>query len=154
MVFSLMGAIIVVLLLIPSLSLLVLKPQHAPEQKESPPLIPTVLDYAGRIGCIVALLFSSEEFGRLDVNMWLPLVYVFLLLYYVCWLRYLYGGRTHYLLYKPLLRIPVPMAVFPALMFLCAGLWCGSLLLVFMSLVFAAGHITNAWLIYKKNYGQ
>lgn len=44
-------------------------------------------------------------------------------LYYIVWIRYFIGGRDAGLLSKSFCLVPMPLAVFPVLYFICAALW-------------------------------
>lgn len=75
-------------------------------------------------------------------SVWLYLAAAFLILYYTVWIRYFAGGRDTALLGKPFLLVPVPLAVFPVLYYLCTAVWlCNIPAAVFMT-VFTAAHIT------------
>ena len=50
-------------------------------------------------------------------SVWLCLAAIFLLLYYVVWIRYFAGGRDIALLNRPFFFVPMPLAVFPVLYF-------------------------------------
>ena len=67
---------------------------------------------------------------------------VFLGLYYAVWLRYFAHGRKTCLLCRPLGLVPMPLAVFPVLYFLCAALWLRNLPALAAMLVFGAAHLT------------
>ncbi len=54
---------------------------------------------------------------------WLYLAAAFLFLYYAMWLRYFMSGREIFLLSRSFLFVPMPLAVFPVLYFLCAAIW-------------------------------
>ena len=66
--------------------------------------------------------------------------------------RYLVERRTASL-YRPLGRawfaLPIPMAVFPALAFLSAAGWLGSVYVGAATLVLAAGHLPNSWAAWR-----
>ena len=66
----------------------------------------------------------------------------FLLLYYVVWIRYFTGGRDIALLNRPFLFIPMPLAVFPVLYFLCAALWLHNIPAAILMMIFGAAHLT------------
>ena len=66
---------------------------------------------------------------------------IFLVLYYLVWIRYFINGRKINLLSKPYLFVPVPLAIFPVLYFLFAALWLNNLVGFTIMLIFGAAHI-------------
>ena len=75
-------------------------------------------------------------------SVWLAVAAVFLVLYYIVWIRYFIGGRDVALLGRPFLFVPIPLAVFPVLYYLCAAIWMGNMPAAVAMLVFGAAHIT------------
>jgi hypothetical protein len=69
-----------------------------------------------------------------------------LAVYYAGWVRYLLLGRGEALFYRPLLGIPLPMAVMPVVYFLAAALLLGSAWLLLAACILGGGHITVTWL--------
>lgn len=57
------------------------------------------------------------------------------------WLRYFARGRDVAMLNRPFLFVPLPLAVFPVLYFLCAAVWLHNLPAVLLMLVFGAAHL-------------
>lgn len=52
------------------------------------------------------------------------------------------GGRKTALLRRAFLLIPLPLAVFPVLYFLCAALWLRNLPAAVIMVIFGAAHIS------------
>lgn len=73
---------------------------------------------------------------------WLSLAAVFLILYYAVWLRYFMGGREVSLLSRSFLFVPIPLAVFPVLYYLCAAIWMHNLPAAVIMVMFGAAHLT------------
>ena len=73
---------------------------------------------------------------------WLCLAAFFLLLYYIVWIRYFVGGRDIALLNRPFLFVPMPLAVFPVLYFLCAAFWLHNIPAAVLMMIFGAAHLT------------
>ena len=88
----------------------------------------------------VTLLVSRDKLGFRSV--WFSLAAVFLVLYYAVWLRYFIGGREIVLLSRSFLFVPMPLAVFPMLYFLCAAVWLHNLPAVILMTIFGAAHLT------------
>ena len=64
------------------------------------------------------------------------------MLYYAAWSRYFVGGRKIAMLNRTVLFVPMPLAVFAALYFLCAAVWLNNLPAVIIMAVFGAVHMT------------
>ena len=62
--------------------------------------------------------------------------------YFAGWLRFFWRGRDYALLFKPMLGIPVPMAVSPVLYFLLSSVVLGSIYQAIAAAVLGIGHIT------------
>ena len=88
----------------------------------------------------VTLLVSRETLSFRSV--WFSLAAVFLVLYYAVWLRYFMGGREIALLSRSFLFVPMPLAVFPVLYFLCAAIWLKNLPAAIIMVMFGAAHLT------------
>lgn len=101
-----------------------------------------ITEQVSRIAYLLAvvLLVSREPLHFPDI--WLYLAAGFLLLYYAVWIRYFAGGRKTALLRRAFLLIPLPLAVFPVLYFLCAALWLRNLPAAVIMVIFGAAHIT------------
>ena len=104
----------------------------------------TVLERAGQIALIVLLAVSHDSLDGRALDVWVVLMVVCIAVYYGLWLRYFLKGRQYCMLYRPMLTLPVPMAVFPVFAFAFAGVWGKSLFLLAASAVFALGHIPNS----------
>lgn len=87
----------------------------------------------------VTLLVSRETLSFRSV--WFSLAAVFLVLYYAVWLRYFMGGRAIVLLIRSFLFVPMPLAVFPVLYFLCAAIWLHNLPAAIIMVIFGAAHL-------------
>ena len=102
----------------------------------------TIVERAGQISSFVLPLFFSLSFvGTMVVAAWAVLG-LSLALYYAGWIRYFSLGRDYALLFKPLIGIPVPMAVSPVLLFLVSSLVLGSVWQAIAAIVLGIGHIT------------
>ena len=141
--FSVWGTIIAVLTLLPSFTFfLFFPPVGKPSvSQRREPLSLTILERVGQAGCLVVLVISKGWFDTRSFDVWLALCIVCLLVYYGLWIRYLSHGRDYALLYKPLLFIPVPMAVFPVAVFGFAAVWGQSIWLGIAAALFASGHV-------------
>lgn len=101
-----------------------------------------IVEQISRIAYLAAitLLVSREPIQFQSV--WLWLAALFLILYYAVWIRYFAGGREIALLNRAVLFVPMPLAVFPVLYFLCAAVWLHYLPAVILMTIFGAVHLT------------
>ena len=101
-----------------------------------------IVEQISRIAYLAAitLLVSRKAVGIRSVWLWLSAV--FLVLYYIVWIRYFAGGREIALLNRPFLFVPMPLAVFPVLYYLCAAVWLHNIPAVILMTVFGAAHLT------------
>lgn len=117
-----------------------------PAGKAEQPVVVThwieIVEQISRIAYLfaVTLLVSRDKLGFRSV--WFSLAAVFLVLYYAVWLRYFIGGREIVLLSRSFLFVPMPLAVFPMLYFLCAAVWLHNLPAVILMTIFGAAHLT------------
>lgn len=143
--------IIPIAVLLPSLFILGRPPRNMPtkiENKEIP--IFKIAEGMGRLGVFLLPIFSSIHHDKQVEVLSLIGMFIFLLLYYVGWVRYFKGDREYRLLFSPMIGIPVPLAITPILYFLCSSIVLHSYLLFISSLILAIGHIPNS-LILSKN---
>jgi hypothetical protein len=141
--FSIAGAVVSLVVLLPNLLLVVFPPRDALPTRDAG-LFATILERAGQAGCLVLPFLVGGPGGW---SWWLVPLGVATAAYLALWVRYLVDRRTASL-FRPLgagpVRLPVPMAVFPVLAFLSAGGWLGSVFVGGAALVLAAGHLPNS----------
>ena len=140
-----LGWLIPFLILLPNLFWMLFPPRGAPaaEKVERSRFVRLmeVVEWIGRIGCLVIPLFfrvevqSGWQIGALGV------MAAALLLYYAGWARYFVRRRARRLLFEPLLGVPLPLAVAPIVWFLAAAVLLGSWPMAISALVLAAGHL-------------
>lgn len=101
-----------------------------------------MVEQVSRIAYLAAItLLVSREPLRFRSG-WLFLAVLFLILYYAVWIRYFAGGRRIALLSRAFLFVPMPLAVFPVLYYLCAALWMHNLPAAIIMVIFGAAHLT------------
>ena len=100
-----------------------------------------IVEQISRIAYLLAvtLLVSRENLSFRSG--WLYLAAAFLILYYAVWIRYFMGGREIVLLSRSFLFVPMPLAVFPVLYFLCAAIWLHNLPAAIIMVIFGAAHL-------------
>lgn len=102
-----------------------------------------VLEGIEQVSRIVFAILICILVSNRPLNYKNPLIYVsaaFLVLYYMVWLRYFWGGRKAALLGESFLMISQPLAVFPVLYFLFASLWMNNPLAALVMVVFGVAH--------------
>jgi hypothetical protein len=138
------GWIVPALFLLPNLLCLGVADQEVPVPPPARasalnPLKP--IEQISRVALIVVPLFFDIDFRGLGETVALAVTGIALAFYYALWLRYLIGGRSRALLFRPLFGLPVPMAVLPVAGFLAASVPMHAWPLAIAALVFGAAHI-------------
>ncbi|MBE5960941.1 MAG: DUF3810 domain-containing protein [Lachnospiraceae bacterium] len=111
----------------------------------------TMIEQGSRIAYATAIcLLVSKK--KIDVKS--PFLYIailFLILYYIVWIRYFIGGRNIKLLGSSFLFIPMPLAIFPVIYFLFAALWLHNYYAFGFMILFGIAHniISYQTLYYK-----
>ncbi len=101
-----------------------------------------VIENVSRIAYLILMTFLVNKDAPYYLNVWLVLAAIFLILYYVVWIRYFIGERDVALLAKPFLFVPIPLAIFPVLYYLFAAIWVGNYPAAIVMIIFGAAHIT------------
>lgn len=140
------GIIIPVLIMVPNIIyyLIIRNKSDISSSNKSAPTLIKIIENIGRLGILITPLFYSLNLDNSFSIYFLLLCLLFLLLYYVAWLRYFMSGSNQIDLRKSLL-IPLPLAVYPSLSLICSSYLLSSIPMLISSLVFAIGHI---WVSY------
>lgn len=140
--FSWIGLVVFALPMLINIAYAVFPPVGKAEQGAAVSHWIEIVEQISRIAYLfaVTLLVSRETLSFRSV--WFSLAAVFLVLYYAVWLRYFMGGREIALLSRSFLFVPMPLAVFPLLYFLCAAVWLHNLPAVILMTIFGAAHLT------------
>ncbi|MEC0090999.1 hypothetical protein [Paenibacillus macquariensis] len=144
------GIIAIVLILLPNIIFTFLPPTDVPTNLRTTPITLTVLEQAGRIACLTLPIMFGIKIAEQHMNFIVILMGVCIVLYYICWIHFFINGRVYDQLFKPLVFIPVPMAVFPALYFVLMGVWLESLIFLIPAVLFSIGHIVASWSQYRQ----
>ena len=117
---------------------------HAGEPQPPAPVTRWVeiVEQASRIAYLLAVTFLVSRTPVSVRSTWFFLAVAFLLLYYAVWIRYFVFGRDVALLERMFLFVPMPLAVFPVLYFLCAALWLHNVPAAVLMVIFGATHLT------------
>ncbi|WP_117169478.1 hypothetical protein [Paraliobacillus sediminis] len=147
--FSLTGLLLAVLILVPNLLILIFPPTNKLSKSDAGFLF-TLLERVGQVSCIFILVMSKENYQSINIDSLFVLFGLCILFYYGLWIRYVVKGHDFKLLYKPIVLIPIPMAVFPVFAFFFVSLWSQSTYLVLAVILLAVGHFVNSWHTYKQ----
>lgn len=101
-----------------------------------------IIEAISRIAYLILLTFLVNKNPLNVKSVWAVAAVVFLILYYIVWIRYFIGGRNIALLARAFLFVPIPLAVFPVIYYLCAAIWMGNIPAAIAMSVFGAAHIT------------
>ena len=140
--FSWIGFVIFALPMLINIAYVMFPPAGKAEQTAAVTHWVEIVEQISRIAYLfaVTLLVSRENLSFRSV--WLFLAALFLLLYYAVWVRYFAGGRKIALLRRAFLFVPMPLAVFPVLYYLCAAIWLHNLPAAIIMVIFGAAHLT------------
>lgn len=138
--FSWIGVIIFALPMLINIIYAIIPPVNAPKEPAQANKIIEFVEQTTRILYMLAVCFLVSQ-RKIDYgSFWLYLGIVFLVLYYIVWIRYFLGGRDVTLLSKSFCLIPMPLAVFPVLYFLCAAIWLHNIPAVIIMIIFGIAH--------------
>ena len=101
-----------------------------------------IVEQVSRIAYFLAVTFLVSREPVNVRSIWLYLAALFLLLYYAVWIRYFVNGREVALLHRAFLFVPMPLAVFPVLYYLCAAVWLRNIPATVIMAIFGAPHLT------------
>ena len=101
-----------------------------------------IVEQISRIAYLLAVTLLVSRKPVSVRSTWFFLAAAFLLLYYAVWIRYFVLGRDVALLKRAFLFVPMPLAVFPVLYYLCAALWLHNVPAAVLMVIFGAAHLT------------
>ena len=140
--FSWIGLVIFALPMLINIAYAIFPPSGKAEQTAAVTRWVEMVEQVSRIAYLFAILLLVSRSPINFRSVWLCLAALFLLLYYIVWIRYFTGGRDITLLNRPFFFVPMPLAVFPVLYFLCAAIWLHNLPAAIMMVIFGAAHLT------------
>lgn len=138
--------ILVALILLPNLLFIVFPPSNIPTQSQKSGLwvLVTILEWIGRLAVFTLPLFWELKIDTRGKGIILIFMTLCILFYYTGWIKYMIGGREFKLLFEPLFFIPVPMAVFPVLYLILAGILLYSWPVSLAAIIFGVFHILGS----------
>lgn len=147
---SILGIIIFMLPMLINIIYCIYPPANEMQKTTVIPKKLELVEQGTRILYAIAIVFwvSNQKIDR--NSFWLYMGILFLILYYIVWIRYFAHGRDIVYLGKNFLFIPMPLAVFPVLYYLCATLWVHNYFaLIFMAIFGIAHNIISYLSLYK-----
>ncbi len=139
-----LGGLITLLILLPNLLMLALPPTAVPPEKGRLAGLPRVMGWVERAGqagsFVIPFFYQLPALRGASVDA-LAVMALALLFYYIGWLRYALKGHRFVLLFAPLLRIPLPLAVSPVIYFGAAAVYLRSWPLAAAAALLAVGHL-------------
>ena len=136
------GLVVFALPMLINLAYVLFPPAGTAEQQKTVTHWVELVEQISRMAYLLAIvLLVSRKPIRLQ-SVWLGLAALFLILYYAVWIRYFAGGREIVLLRRSFLFVPMPLAVFPVLYFLCAAIWLHNIPAAVTMVVFGIAHLT------------
>lgn len=147
--FSWVGLLVFALPLLINIAYVLFPPSGEVPPPSAVPRLLEAVEKASRIAYALALTLLVSDRAPDVRSPWFFAAALFLLLYYITWIRYFAGGRRVALLGRPLLFVPMPLAVFPVLCYLCAALWLQNPVAAALMVLFGAVHITVSALSFR-----
>ena len=135
--------IFIIVILFPNFILLVFKPKHIPIRSRRT-MIGQIIRWIEHVSRFMTMFFCLLSPVSLDGTFKYVILVLMALaigLYYIGWLRYITSGYDYRVLFDPLLKIPLPMALFPALFFLLVAWLIQSPKMGISTLIFAISHL-------------
>ena len=140
--FSWIGLVIFALPMLINIVYVMFPPAGKAEQTSAVTHWVEIVEQISRIAYLFAVTLIVSRDKLSFRSGWLYLAAAFLILYYAVWLRYFMGGREIALLSRSFLFVPMPLAVFPVLYFLCAAIWLHNFPAAIIMVIFGAAHLT------------
>jgi len=140
--FSRLGLVLFVLPMLINLAYVMFPPAEEAKADGAVPRWVEGIEQVSRAAYLFAVTFLVSREPIEPRSVWLFLAALFLLLYYAVWVRYFAGERKIALLSRSFLFVPMPLAVFPVLYYLCAAIWLHNLPAAIIMVIFGAAHLT------------
>lgn len=138
--FSVLGFIIFMIPMIINIVYMIFPPVNAADDTSNVNRAWEIIEHSTRILYAIAICVIVSDQKLNDKSIWLYLGLLFLVLYYIAWIRYFIGGRDAALLAKSFFFVPMPLAVFPVLYFLFAAIWLHNYVAAVFMLIFGIAH--------------
>lgn len=99
------------------------------------------LEHVGRIALILLPIFYDVHVNQPVEVIALFIALIALVVYYMTWARFFGRGRMYRLLFLPMWRMPVPIAIAPVIVFLSASVLFHSWLYAIVAIFFGVIHV-------------
>lgn len=99
----------------------------------------------GRLGILITPIFYALNLNDRFSLYFIILCLIFLTLYYAAWIRHFVSGSQQIDMRLSLL-VPLPLAVYPSLFFICSSYLLSSIPMLIFSVVFAIAHIRVSYI--------
>lgn len=148
--FSIHGLVIFMLPMLINIIYALFPPTNVAEEASDANKILTGVENGSRVLFAIAICILVSK-RKVDYqSLWLYLGLVFLVLYYIVWIRYFIGGRDVALWGKSFLFVPIPLAVFPVLYFLFASIWLHNYVAVILMVIFGIAHNVSSYISFRE----
>ena len=148
---SVIGLIIFLLPMLINVVYFMLAPKGESKVESNGTNVIEIIEQGSRILFAITICFLVSN---KDVNFKSPFLYIsllFLVLYYIVWIRYFIGGMGEKLLGMNFLFVPIHLAIFPVLYFIFASLWMNNYIATAIMIIFGISHfIVSYQNLYKK----
>lgn len=148
------GLIVTLLLLLPNAFFLLLTPQNVPPETEDQHQLKVkvleVIEKLGQMGSFILPFFYAFRFDLVMDTVFFGIYCLLMVFYYAGWLRYIVTGRQFRMLFAPMSRVPIPMAITPVLAILAVAVNFHSWPLAISALILGFGHIPVSWLEWQR----
>ena len=138
--FSIHGLIIFLIPMVINVIYAIFPPVNAPEEPTIVNKVVEMIEQCTRILYMVALCILVSDRKIEYKSLWLYLAVIFVVLYYIVWIRYFVGGRDVALLGEKFLFVPLPLAVFPVLYFFFSAIWLHNYVAAVIMVIFGIAH--------------
>lgn len=138
--FSWIGLIVFLLPMLINIVYVILPPKNAPTTQQETNKILEIIEQSTRILYMLVIVFLVCKEKVDFTSIWMFVGLMFLTLYYIVWFRYFLGGRDIELLGKAFLFVPMPLAVFPVIYFICSAIWLNNYIAVLFMIIFGIAH--------------
>lgn len=150
--FSYIGLIIFILPMLINIVYFILPPINGEQEQENNNKFLEMIEQGSRVifAVLICILINNTQLNYRSCLLYLSIL--FLILYYIVWIRYFINGRDVKMLGKRFFFVPMPLAVFPVLYFLFAALWMKNYIAALIMIVFGIAHniISYKNLYYKE----
>lgn len=138
--FSWLGIVIFILPMLINILYVILPPANSQDTKGKTTGWIEIIEQVTRILYLFVLVLLESKIKINYKSAWMIAGCIFLILYYIVWIRYFVRGREITMLSKSFLFVPMPLAVFPVLYFICAAVWMHNIPAMVVMVIFGIAH--------------